>query len=296
MADKKGRRALGRGLDALLPQTVSAAPPRGVGQLTCAIERIVPRRDQPRQQYDSAALDELAQTIREHGVIQPLIVRKVAGAAEQYEIIAGERRWRASQRAGLKDVPIVVKDVSPEDAFEMALVENLQRQDLNPLEVAEGYQRLIDEHGHTQEALAERMGKSRVAVTNALRLLKLPAQVRAMLNEGALSEGHGRAILGAPDERAMVTLARKAARDKLSVRKIEQLIRSSRKRDGAAPLATHDSNAKSAAIRDLEARLTRAVGSKVAVDHGRHGGKGGQVVIRYADLDELDRIIAAIGA
>ncbi len=257
----------------------------------CPIERITPRRDQPRQRIDGDALDQLAATIREHGVIQPLVVRRLPGAGERYEIIAGERRWRASQRAGLKEVPIVIKDVTPEDAFEMALVENLQRQDLNPLEVAEGYQRLLQDHGHTQEALADRMGKSRVAVTNALRLLKLPEAVRAMLIDGTLSEGHGRAILGAPDERAMLTLARQAHRSKLSVRKIEQLIRAAR--DGDAPAKTKQPSGKSASVRDLEHRFTRALGARATVDHK---GKGGTVVIRYADLDELDRIIEVIGA
>ena len=224
-------------------------------------------------------------------MIQPLVVRMLPGPAERYEIIAGERRWRASQRAGLKEVPIVVKDVSPEDAFEMALVENLQRQDLNPLEVAEGYQRLLDDHGHTQEQLAERMGRSRVAVTNALSLLKLPETVRAMLIEGSLSEGHGRAILGAPDERAMITLARQAQRNKLSVRKIEKLIRDARDGKGDAPTQAGDK--KSAAVRDLESRLTRTLGARTLVDHK---GKGGRILISYADLDELDRIIGVIGA
>ncbi len=297
VADKKGRRALGRGLDALLPKSpapAAAPPPAGAPPLSCPIERIVPRRDQPRQHIDATLLDELSATIREHGVIQPLVVRRLSGADERYEIIAGERRWRAAQRAGLKDVPIVVKDVSSEAAFEMALVENLQRQDLNPIEVAEGYRRLLDDHGHTQEALADRMGKSRVAVTNVLRLLKLPEPVRDMLAEGSLSEGHGRALLGAPDEQAMLTLARQAQRRKLSVRKVEQLIRAAR--DGATatqPGGAPKTPGKSASVRDLEARLTRAVGSRVAVDHK---GKGGKIVISYADLDELDRIIGVIGA
>lgn len=292
MADKKGRRALGRGLDALLPQSPASTPqPSTSGEQLCPIERITPRRDQPRQSIDSDGLDELASTIREHGIIQPLVVRRVRGSAERYEIIAGERRWRASQRAGLKEVPIVIKDVSPEDAFEMALIENLQRQDLNPLEVAEGYRRLLDDHGHTQEQLAERMGKSRVAVTNALRLLKLPPVVRAMLIDGSLSEGHGRAILGAPDERAMITLARQAQRQKLSVRKIESLIRAAREpaEGGKTPTAP----AKSASIKDLEARFTRTLGSRTVL---QHKGKSGKVVISYADLDELDRIIGVIGA
>lgn len=293
MAEKKGRRALGRGLDALLPQKPASSPrPAARTSTDCPIERISPRRDQPRQSIDDSALDELATTIREHGVIQPLVVRRLPGGKERYEIIAGERRWRAAQRAGLKDVPIVIKDVSPEDAFEMALVENLQRQDLNPLEIAEGYKRLLDDHGHTQEQLADRMGKSRVAVTNSLRLLKLPPAVRSMLIEGTLSEGHGRAILGAPDDAMMITLARQAQKKKLSVRKLEKLIRDARdaQRGKAKPAA---GASKSASVRDLESRLTRVLGARTAVEHK---GKGGKVVISYSDLDELDRIIDVIGA
>jgi ParB family chromosome partitioning protein len=294
VAEKKGRRALGRGLDALLPKTPAAAPQRTAsGMQSCPIERINPRRDQPRQTMDGDALDDLASTIREHGVIQPLVVRRLPGATERYEIIAGERRWRAAQRAGLKEVPIVIKDVSSKEAFEMALVENLQRQDLNPLEVAEGYQRLLEDHGHTHEQLADIVGKSRVAITNSLRLLKLPAQVRDMLADGTLTEGHGRAILGAPDERAMITLARQAQRKNLSVRKIEKLIRAGRDAESTQDKKKDTGDGKSAAVKDLESRLTRALGARTVVEHK---GKGGKVVITYADLDELDRIIDIIGA
>jgi ParB family chromosome partitioning protein len=294
VSEPKGRRALGRGLDALLPRS---QPPQGGGSvMSCPIERVVPRRDQPRQHIVEEALEELAATIRAHGVIQPLVVRRLPGstspADERYEIIAGERRWRASQRAGLKDVPVVVKDVSSHEAFEMALVENLQRQDLNPLEVAEAYQRLLEDHGHTQEELAERVGKSRVAVTNSLRLLKLPEQVRGMLADGTLSEGHGRALLGAPDEDTMLTLARRAARSRLSVRKVEQLIRSARSTPGEAPAPAPNGD-KSAGVRDLEARLGRRLGARTAIEHA---GPGGRLVVSYSDLDELDRILEIIGA
>ena len=304
---KPTRRALGRGLDALLPSKQSRArPSREIAThaqtdgrygaravFNCAIERIKPRRDQPRQSYDDTALDELSATIAEHGIIQPLVVRRLtpAGRDETFELIAGERRWRAAGRAGLKEVPVVVKDVSPEKAFELALIENLQRQDLNPMEVAEAYQRLLDDLGNTQEDLARRVGKSRVAVTNALRLLKLPSTVRTMLNDGMLSEGHGRALLGAPDEKTMLEVARRAARARLSVRKVEQLVRTQRdKSDAAEPKS---GATKSAAIRDLETRFSRALGARVAVEHR---GKGGKIVIRYADLDELDRIIATVKA
>jgi ParB family chromosome partitioning protein len=292
-AERKGRRALGRGLEALLPARPAPASgkygPQAV--FTCAIERIAPRRDQPRRSYDSDALDELAATITEHGIIQPLVVRRVA--EDDYEIIAGERRWRAAQRVGLKEVPVVVKDVTPEKAFEMALVENLQREDLNPMEIAEAYQRLLDDHGSTQAVLAQAVGKSRVAVTNSLRLLKLPDKVRALVRSSALSEGHGRALLGAPDEETMIAVALKAARGRLSVRKVEQLVRSTRRGKSGERGQAEPRAGKSAGVRDLEQRLTRRLGAKTTVEHK---DPGGSLVVRYANLDELDRIIAVLEA
>jgi ParB family chromosome partitioning protein len=291
-AEKKGRRALGRGLDALLPSKPKERDERYGRRAVfiCPIERIQPCRDQPRKHMDSAALAELAATIAEHGIIQPLVVRRLGepGPDERFELIAGERRWRASQQAGLKEVPVVVKDVSPQKAFELALIENLQRQDLNPIEIAEAYQRLLDDLGHTQEQLAQRVGKSRVAVTNAIRLLKLPDAVRTMLNDGTLSEGHGRALLGAPDAETMIDVARKAARGRFSVRKVEQLVRLKREPSADAPKPD-----KSAGVRDLEARLSRVLGTRVSVEHR---GPGGKVQVSYSDLDELDRIIATVGA
>ena len=294
--DKKGRRqALGRGLEALLPK----GPPKGESRyghkavFNCPIERIKPRSDQPRQRIDDEQLGELAATIASHGIIQPLVVRRLGepGPNERFELIAGERRWRASQRAGLKEVPVVVKDVSPEEAFELALIENLQRQDLNPIEVAEAYQRLLDDHGHTHEAVAEQMGKSRVAVTNALRMLRVPAAVRAFLADGSLSEGHGRALLGAPDDATMLELARNAVKTGQSVRSVEATVRQL-KADAPKEPKDRKKDTKSAAVRDLEERFSRRVGTRVSVDHK---GKGGQVVIRYTNLDELDRIIATLG-
>ncbi len=289
-AERKGRRALGRGLEALLP---SKPKQRGDGYgaravFMCPVERIRPRRDQPRQSFDDVGIAQLAGTIAEHGIIQPLVVRRLGepGPNERFELIAGERRWRASQKAGLKEVPVVVKDVSPEKAFELALIENLQRQDLNPMEIAGAYQRLLDDLGNTQEQLAQRVGKSRVAVTNALRLLKLPSAVRAMLNDGTLSEGHGRALLGAPNDGVMVDVARKAVRGRWSVRKVEQLVRGKREKT-----SDDASKEKSANIRELENRLSHAIGARVKVEHR---GKGGKVVVSYSDLDELDRIIASI--
>ena len=175
---KAPRRALGRGLDALLP---AATPPAGFADKSvflCPVEKITPQAGQPRQHFDEAELAELTASIREHGIIEPLVVRRIAKGADTFELIAGERRWRAAQRAGLKDVLVVVKDVSPKEAFELALVENVQRADLNPIEVAEAFDRLVREHAYTPETLATKGGKDRTTIVNALRLLKLPAQVR----------------------------------------------------------------------------------------------------------------------
>jgi ParB family chromosome partitioning protein len=302
-ADKKGRRALGRGLDALF--TPSASAPRPVAPaaetvpaasrafFTCPIERVVPRRDQPRRRIDAEALAELAATIAEVGIIQPLVVRRIED--DRYELIAGERRWRAAQRAGLKEVPVVVKDVTSSQAFELALVENLQRADLNPVEVAEAYERLLEEHGYTQEELADRVGKSRVAVTNALRLLKLPEPVRALLADGTLSEAHGRTLLAAPDDEAMLVLGRRAARERLSVRRLEELVKKARGRSDPAPGAAAPpapSGQKSPGVRDLEARLARRLGARVEIDHR---GPGGRMIVPYVDLDDLDRILERVG-
>jgi ParB family chromosome partitioning protein len=284
-ADPK-RRALGRGLDALLPAAPSAQAYGDKSVFSCPLEKIVPQKGQPRQHFDAQKLEELAQSIREHGLVEPLVVRRVPGSSDKFELIAGERRWRALQKAGVREALVVVKDVSAKDAFELALIENVQREDLNPIELAESFERLLREHGYTQEALAARLGKDRTTVTNSLRLLKLPARVRSKVMSGELSEGHARALLGAGESSLIDELAERVLRGKLSVRATEALVRSSSKskgksKPGAAPT-------KSAAVRDLEARLTRALGTKVEV---RDRGNKGEVAIPYADLDALDRVI-----
>src|SRR5215471_8583996 len=223
------RRVLGRGLDALLP---AAAPTPSYGDrnvFTCPLEKIVPQKGQPRQHFDPHKLEELAQSIREHGLVEPLVVRRTPGSGDKFELVAGERRWRALQRAGLREALVVVKDVSAKDAFELALIENVQREDLNPIELAEAYDRLVREHGYTQEALAERLGKDRTTIANAMRLLKLPPAVRQLIIEGRISEGHGRALLGATDAKTIEMLAEKAVRSGLSVREIERLVRAKKK-------------------------------------------------------------------
>jgi ParB family chromosome partitioning protein len=303
-ADPKGqRRALGRGLDALLPAPPSALPSSAGGSpaeksvFLCPVEKITPQSGQTRQHFDEQELEELVQSIREHGLIEPLVVRRAAPGADKFTLIAGERRWRAAQRAGLRDVLVVVKDVSPKDAFELALVENIQRADLNPIEIAEAFDRLIREHEYSSESLAERVGKDRTTIVNSLRLLKLPARIRSLVISRELSEGHARALLGAPSEKAMAEIADKTVRGKLPVRKVEQLVRAAKEK--AADEGGRDekkeaaSGGKTPAVRDLEARLQRRLGTRVEV---RDQGGRGELVVAYGSLDELDRVLGIIGA
>jgi ParB family chromosome partitioning protein len=284
------RRALGRGLDALLPPLPAASAPNYADKsvFACPIEKIVPQKGQPRQRFDGAKLDELAQSIREHGLIEPLVVRRMPGV-DKFELIAGERRWRALQRAGLREALVVVKDVSPESAFELALIENVQREDLNAIELAEAYDRLLRDHAYTQEALAERVGKDRTTIANVLRLLKLPARVRARVVAAELTEGHARALLGANDAAVIEQLAERVVRGGLNVRATEALVRTHvTKAKAAGETPDKKPGGKSASVRDLEHRLLRALGTKVEV---RDQGNKGEIAIPYADLDALDRIL-----
>lgn len=282
-------RGLGRGLDVLLPTNRPAAPPPPSAAVPsahpkifeCALERIVPNRAQPRQDFDEERLNELAESIRLHGLIEPLVVRRL-GNDDRFEIVAGERRWRASQRAGLREVPVVVKELDEKHAFEIALIENVQREDLNPIDFAEALRRLIDDYGHTQESLVGVVGKERTTITNALRLLRLPEVIRKMVVTGALSEGHARALLGAPDEPAMLRLAEVAVRKKLSVRQVEAEVKALKSAGSGKPAK------KSAGIKDIELRLSRKFSSRCELRDKE--GKG-EVAIRYANLDELDRIL-----
>jgi len=298
------KRALGRGLDALLPaMPVRAEAAQAYGEravFMCPVERVVPQAGQPRQHFDETELDELTASIRAHGIIEPIVVRRLpspTGEAhrDKFELIAGERRWRASQRAGLKEVLVVVKDVSPKAALELALVENLQRADLNPIEIAEAYDRLLREHAYSHESLAERMGKDRSTITNALRLLKLPTTIRSLVISRELSEGHARALLGAPDDKTLIDLADKTVRGRLAVRKLEALVRAAKDKKAGVktPPAGAARNQKSAAIRDLEARLARRLGTRVEVNDEAGAG---HLAIHYGSLDELDRILAFLGA
>ncbi len=287
MQDNSKRRALGRGLDALLPGGAQAQPqasqaPREV--TSARIEELHPTVGQPRHIFDDAKLDELAQSIRELGVLEPILVRKRGTGG--FHIIAGERRWRASQRAGLHEVPVVVREFSDAQAFEAALVENLQRADLNPIETARAFHRLMEDHEHTQESVAQRVGKDRSTVANALRLLRLPNAVLEMVETGQLSEGHGRALLAANEPNAMLKLARSAVEKGWSVRETERAARFvsqvQKGKEGEEP------KGKSANVRDLETRLARSLGSKVNVAD-RHGK--GNIQIHFTSYDELDRLL-----
>ena len=291
---KEPRRALGLGLDALLPVTRTAieavakadSPYQQVG-----IERIRARRDQPRRRFDPTALEELARSIEAQGVIQPIVVRRLDDG-EGYEIIAGERRWRAAQIAGKRDVPVVIKDVDPSSAFELALVENVQREDLDAVETANAYRRLMDEHGYTQDVLARRIGKDRSTIANTLRLLQLPAEVQDRVVARELSEGHARAILALKDVGEITRVAKAAAEKGWSVRQTEQFARKSlappKPSTGKAVVPVASAN-----VRDLEKRLEAALGMHVAI---RTDGsmRSGTVEIAFNDLDQLDGFLRRV--
>jgi ParB family chromosome partitioning protein len=252
------------------------------------VEAIERNPNQPRKRFEEAKLEELAASIREHGIVEPILVRKQGG---RYRIVAGERRWRAAQRAGLGEVPAVVREASEREAFELALVENLQRADLNAIEESEAYDVLLRDHGLTQEEVAKRVGKERSTVTNALRLLKLPEEVRDAVRDGRLDMGHARALLGLDDPEAIRKAALRAIRDRLSVRATEALVReqgnkAQKKVEGAA--------GDSPAVRDLTQRLQRRLGAKCRVVP--RSQQAGKLEIEYTSLDELDGILGRIGA
>ena len=271
------RPALGRGLSALIPD---ASPTPKVALNEIDIDQLVPNPDQPRTEVDGAKLDELAQSIRANGVIQPLVVRKVE---DRYEIVAGERRWRAAQRAGLLRVPIVVREVTNDQLLPLALIENLQREDLNPIEEAVAYQRLVEQHQLTHDAIASAIGKDRSTIANALRLLKLPEEIKANLMSGGLTVGHARALLGVPDESAQRRAAREVMRRRLSVRETEAFIR---KLTGQEIRAGRP-EAADVHIRAAEEQLRFALGTRVRVIRKR---KGGRIEVDFSSEEELQRI------
>lgn len=276
MADK--RPALGRGLSALIPD----APPTPASNeraLDVDIDLLRPNRFQPRTVMDDARIDELARSIRSQGVIQPIVVRK---ADQGYEIVAGERRWRASQRAGLMKVPVVVRDIPDDRLLAVALIENIQREDLNPIEEAQGYRQLVDDYHLTQEQIAESVGKDRSSVANHLRLLKLPSEVRNNLGGGTLSMGHARALLALPDEASQLRVARDVIARNLSVRETESIVKKSSTQTAPREEAKKDVHTKAA-----EEKLRFALGTRVRIERK---GKGGRIEIEFQSEDELHRI------
>jgi ParB family chromosome partitioning protein len=289
LADKR-RPALGRGMAALLsnaasPPTATPAAAPGRALLQLSIEAVERNPHQPRKRFDEARLEELAASIREHGVVEPILVRREGG---KYRIVAGERRWRAAQRAGLREVPAILREATDREAFELALVENIQRADLNAIEEAEAFEVLSTEHGLTQEQIAVRVGKERSTVANALRLLRLPAEVRDAVRDGQLDMGHARALLPVEGADAIRKLAHRAVRERLSVRALEALVRAlGRPAAGKKP-------AESASTRDLVNRLQRRLGARCRVVP--RSAVSGRLEIDYASLDELDAILARIGA
>jgi ParB family chromosome partitioning protein len=282
----ESKRRLGRGLDALLgayPAEAEEAGSRDAGRRTVPIALIDRNPRNPRRDFPEVELDELAASLKKHGIVQPLVVRPVAGVAERYELIAGERRWRAAQRAGLHDVPVTVLDVSDREALELAIVENVQRTDLNPVEEARGYRALIEEFQYSQATLGETIGKSRVHVTNTLRLLKLPASVLAMLEGGTLSAGHGRALLSARDPEK---LARLVVHQGLSVRETERLAQGPE--EGPRPKMVRRPPVRNADIAALEKELSDLLGLKVELRHQESGR--GELRIVYGGLEQLDLV------
>lgn len=288
MSEDLSRKRLGRGLAALIGDLDKPEAARDEVSVvradgTAAIEHIAPNPRNPRRTFAEADLEDLTQSIREHGIVQPVVVRRMPN--DKFEIIAGERRWRAAQRAGLIDVPVVIRDVSDRVALELAIIENVQRADLNAVEEALGYQQLIDEHNYTQADLGQVIGKSRSHVANTLRLLKLSSHVRDMVTDGSLSAGHARTLVTALDPDV---LAQRIVEEGLSVRQAEALAQQpARVSEPSKSKADSSASAKDADTIALEKTLTDALGLKVSITHGQ---KGGDIKIRYSTLEQLDAI------
>jgi len=282
MAEKR----LGRGLAALIGDVGEEGEP--VVKRRASIEALRPNPRNPRKSFSAGELDELATSIKERGVIQPIVVRAVAGARDGYEIIAGERRWRAAQRAGLHEVPIAVVEATDKQALEFAIIENVQRADLNPIEEASGYHALIEEHGHSQDEVAQIVGKSRPHVANTIRLLKLPEPVKVLLRAGKLSAGHARLLVGEADAER---IAQRIVDTGMSVRQLESEMRKSGVITPQGP-SRSSAPAKDADTVALERKLSNVLGLDVSIDHR---GASGTLHIKYKDLDQLDAVLRKLG-
>ena len=313
MAGKKS--GLGRGLDALFPEKVSQEKPKTVrsskpktntastkstteqfvvkGETIVKISKVEPNREQPRKKFDEDALLELSESIKMYGVLQPLLV---SDKKDYYEIVAGERRWRAAKMAGLKEIPVVIKEFSDQEIVEISLIENIQREDLNPVEEAMAYKRLIDEFNLKQDEVAERVSKSRTAVTNSMRLLKLDERVQQMIIDDMISTGHARALLGIDDQEKQYTTAQKIFDEKLSVRETEKLVKKiQQEKDQPEAKEEVKIDPKMEAIcRDLEEKMKVILGTKVAIN--QKDNQKGRIEIEYYSMDELDRIMDLFGS
>ncbi|WP_341863171.1 ParB/RepB/Spo0J family partition protein [Gymnodinialimonas sp. 57CJ19] len=294
MARGSDKRGLGRGLSALMadiePNTAAASSgeqPGGAhrGERLVPVEQISPNPDQPRRKFSQSALEELAASIREKGIIQPLILRPDPVDQSRFQIVAGERRWRASQIAQVHNLPAIVRELDDTEVLEVAIIENIQRADLNAVEEAQGYRQLMEKFGHTQEQLATAMGKSRSHLANTMRLLQLPDEIQTMLQDGQLSPGHARALITADDP---LTLARRAAKEGLSVRDVEKAAKAPPK--GTTSKSKSQKKTKDADTRILESDLSRILGMGVVIDHDTDAG-GGKLSIKYKDLQQLDDLL-----
>jgi len=276
------KKALGKGIKAFIPEEYGILKDEKYSEVD--IDLVKPNPDQPRADFRDAAIAELAQSIREAGVLQPIVVVPEAG---RYKIIIGERRWRAAQRAGLKKIPVLVRHIPREQQLEISLIENLQREELNPIEVAAAYQRLIDEFGYLQADLAEKVGKDRTSVTNTLRLLKLPAEIQGDLREGRLSMGHARALLAVEETSGQLDLAGLIRKKGLSVREVEQLV--AKRKPG--PGRTKKAAKRDPNLESVQEDLVKAFGTKVAIDGT---AKKGVIKVYYFSLEELNRLFDLI--
>ena len=277
------RKALGRGLDALFPQP----SPQDRDLMELDIDQIRPADVQPRGVFKEAALEGLAQSIRQNGIIQPLVVRRSTGG---YQLIAGERRWRAAQKAGLHKVPCIVREVAEENLLEMSLIENIQREELNPIEEANAYRNLLESRSLTQEEVAHRVGKERSSITNALRLLKLPSEIQRFVENEDLSMGHARALLAIESEEAQIKLARRITEKRLSVRATEQLVK--QRAAAGTPIKRSVSNdTDTANVLAAEAKLSKRLEAPVKI---RRGKAGGTIEIKFSSSEDLARLFDAL--
>lgn len=277
------KKGLGKGLDALFSGIDTASAGETVVELK--ISEVEPDRSQPRRDFDEVKLAELAGSIKEHGVITPIIVKKLDTGF--YQIVAGERRWRASKIAEAKTIPAIVRDMTKEEFYQISMIENLQRQDLNPVEEAKGYKRLMDEFNFTQETISKKLGKSRSSVANSLRILNLPKEIISLLENGRLSLGHAKVLLSCDDEKQQLALAAKAAEEGLSVREIEQILKAAEAQKPKSKPKKPDLNLK-LALKAYEEKVTKGLGTKVRIAGNKSKGK---IEIEYYGTEDLERIV-----